>query len=73
MQISDKILHGLKTLARTVIFMILAPIVLSQAFKNTGHPMFIPVLIVGIILFLLALYFGFKGVNQIVKGIFDKD
>ena len=73
MQISDKILHGLKTLARTLIFMILAPIVLSQAFKNTEHPMFIPVLIVGIILFLLALYFGFKGVNRIVKGIFDKD
>ena len=63
---------GIKTMGYTLILLFLAPFLLHQAFKNQDHPYFIPVLIVGIIATIAAIYFGFKGINTIVKALFDK-
>jgi len=66
----DVFAKGVKTLIITIFLMFTAPIVLWQAFKNSGHPFYWPVLIVGIILAILAIGMGFKGISTIMNAIF---
>jgi len=40
-----------------------------QAFKNEEHPMYWPVLAVGIVLLLLAIGLGFLGISTLVSGL----
>ncbi len=68
----ELLIKGLKSFAYTVGTMFLAPIVLYQAFKNTDKPLFIPVLIIGIILAILAVYLGFRSVNIVMNAVFGK-
>ena len=63
-------IKGIKKLALTVFLMFLAPIVIWQAFKNEEHPFYWPVLIVGLILAVYAIYMGFKGIQTIVDALF---
>ena len=65
--------RGLKTMGITLVFLFLAPIIINQAFKNQDHSYYIPVLILGILAAIAAIYFGFKGINTIMKALFDKD
>ena len=46
----------------------IAPITISQAFNNQDHPFFIIVLIIGTILLVSAIYFGDKGINNLLNG-----
>ena len=46
----------------------IAPITISQAFNNQDHQFFIIVLIIGTILLVSAIYFGYKGINNILNG-----
>lgn len=46
----------------------IGPVVISQSFKNQEHPFFIIVLIVGSILSLLAVYYGYRGISNILNG-----
>ena len=46
----------------------IAPITISQAFNNQDHPFFIIVLIIGTILLISAIYYGYKGINNILNG-----
>lgn len=46
----------------------IAPITISQAFNNQDHPFFIIVLIIGTILLICAIYYGYKGINNILNG-----
>jgi len=39
------------------------PITIYQAFKNKEHHLYIPILIIGLILFFLAIFNGFKGIK----------
>lgn len=66
----EMMLKGLKRLGYTLILMFLAPFVIWQAFKNEGHPFYWPVLIIGIILAIAAVYMGFKGISTIVDSLF---
>ena len=68
----ELLVKGLKSFAFTAGTMFVAPIVLYQAFKNTDKPLFIPVLIVGVILAILAVYLGFRSVNIIMNAVFGK-
>ena len=68
----DLLLKGLKKLGLTVLLMFTAPIVLWQAFKNEGHPFYWPVLVVGLILAILAVYMGFMGIRTITAAFFNK-
>jgi hypothetical protein len=68
----ELLVKGLKSFAYTAGTMFLAPVVLYQAFKNTDKPLFIPVLIIGIILAVLAVYLGFRSVNIVMNAVFGK-
>lgn len=71
---TDKVLlsKGIKILGYTVFVMFLAPTVLWQAFKNQEHPFYIPVLIVGLILAIVAIGLGFYGMKIIMDALFSK-
>ncbi|CAI8189693.1 MAG: Uncharacterised protein [Flavobacteriaceae bacterium] len=62
---------GLMIWLRALLFIALGPVVLSSAFKNQSHSLFIPVLISGIVLSLLAIYFGFKAIKKMMEGLFS--
>jgi len=69
----DKVVvqKGLMIWLRALLFIALGPVVLSSAFKNQSHSLFIPVLISGIVLSLLAIYFGFKAIKKMMEGLFS--
>ncbi|MFC4690141.1 DUF6095 family protein [Dokdonia genika] len=67
----EKLLKGVKLMGGTLLLLITAPIVLNSSFKNQDHPMFIPVLGIGIVLLVAAIYFGFKGIRTLMRALFN--
>ncbi|MCK0191863.1 DUF6095 family protein [Arenibacter sp. F20364] len=67
------LLKGLKYIAYTIALMFTAPIVIYQAFKNEGHPLYWPVLIIGLILAIGAISLGFYSIKLIMDALFNKD
>lgn len=68
----DLLVKGLKKVGVTIALMFTAPVVLYEAFKNQGHPYFWPVLIVGFLLAVTAIAFGFYSIKVIMDAIFSK-
>ena len=66
----ELLIKGVKYLAYTLVLMFAAPVVLFQAFKNTEHSFYIPVLIVGFILAIAAIVMGFYSIKVLMEGIF---
>lgn len=64
---------GIKYLSGALPLLFMGPIVINSAFKNQDSPYYEIVLGVGILLCGLAIFFMFKGVNTIVKSLFDGD
>ncbi len=56
----------------TLVLLITAPLILNSSFKNQDHPLFIPVLGIGIICLIAAIYFGFKGIKTLMNALFDE-
>ncbi len=46
----------------------IAPVIVSQAFNNDQHPFFLIVLSFGAILLILAIYYGYRGIANILNG-----
>ena len=46
----------------------IGPVIVSQAFNNQDHPFFIFVLIFGSLLLILAIYYGYRGIVNILNG-----
>ncbi len=67
----EVLLKGIKIMGGTLFLLVLAPIVINSSFKNQDHTLFIPVLGVGIILFIAAIYFGFKGIKTLMRALFN--
>lgn len=65
--------QGIKYLSGALPLLFMGPVVINSAFKNQDSPYYEIVLGVGILLCGLAIYFMFKGVNIIVKSLFDGD
>ncbi|TMU56849.1 DUF6095 family protein [Flagellimonas algicola] len=63
---------GLKFIGYTVAVMFLAPFTIYQAFKNEGHPAYLPVLIVGLILAVVAIGLGFYTIKIFMEALFGK-
>ena len=61
---------GLKILLGTVFLMFTGPTLTYIALSNQSKPLFIPLLIIGIVCCLLAIYFMFKGIMTIVDSLF---
>lgn len=68
----EQLLKSLKFFAYTLLLMFTAPVVIYQAFKNQTHPLYWPVLIVGVILAIAAIGMGFYSIRQIMRAFFGK-
>ena len=74
MRRTDKelLVKGLKSFGFTMAAMFLGPFLIYEAFKNEGHFLYIPVLILGIFVAGLAIYLGFRSVNIVMDAVFGK-
>lgn len=64
---------GVKYLAGALPLLFLGPVVITSAFKNEKHQLYVYVLILGILIALAAMFLIFKGINTILKSLFDAD
>lgn len=62
---------GLKYLAMALPLSAIGPVILYSAFNNQQHPLYIPVLILGLIACIAAVFLMFKGIGTLVKSLFD--
>ncbi|MDG2109163.1 MAG: DUF6095 family protein [Flavobacteriaceae bacterium] len=60
---------GLKKMSLFLICCFIGPIIVHQAFKNQNHPLYFPVLILGFLFLMIALYYGFSGIKSLVNAI----
>ncbi|MEY2738646.1 MAG: hypothetical protein RL259_555 [Bacteroidota bacterium] len=64
---------GVKYLAGALPLLFLGPVVITSAFKNEKHPLYVYVLILGILIALAAMFLIFKGINTVLKSLFDAE
>lgn len=62
---------GIQYLAAALPLSFLGPVILYSAFNNQDKALFIPIVIVGFILFFGAMFCIFKGIMTVVKAIFE--
>jgi hypothetical protein len=55
-----------------LILCFVGPFVVHQAFQNKTHPLYLPVLLVGIVLLALAFYYGFTGIRTLIDALLGK-
>ena len=63
---------GLKNILIAFFFMFLGPTMLFQSFKNQNHPWFEIVLSISLVICIIAVLCGVKGLKKIVDSIFKK-
>ncbi|BDW91186.1 MULTISPECIES: DUF6095 family protein [Flavobacteriaceae] len=68
----ELLVKGIKSFGYTVLAMFMGPVLIYQAFKNEGHPFYWPVLILGALFAILAIYLGFRSVGIVMEAIFGK-
>jgi len=68
----ELLIKGLKKMGISLIFMFFGPTLLHAAFSNTEKPLYIPLLISGIIICGAAIFFAFKGIQTIMNSMFGK-
>lgn len=62
---------GIKYLSGTLPLLFIGPIVINSSLKNEESPYYPYVLTIGILISAIAIYLGFKGINIIMKSLFD--
>lgn len=67
------LIKGLSYLGWAFPLFFIGPVVIHSSFKNEGHPLFIPVLGVGIILCLSAILLMFLALKTIMKSLFENE
>ena len=67
-----EVIKGFKKVFWGIGICFVAPVIIMQPFKHQDHPMYWPVLIIGLILLFLAIGSGFIGVSTLVGGLFDE-
>ena len=60
---------GLKKMSLFLVCCFVGPVIVHQAFKNQDHPLYFPVLILGFLFLIIALYYGFSGIKSLVNAI----
>lgn len=63
---------GVQRMAIALIFMFISPAIIHSAFKNQNHPLYIPILILGIISAGFAIFMAFRGLRTIMESMFGK-
>jgi hypothetical protein len=66
------LLKGMKTMGISLVLMFIGPTIIYLTLSNKEKPLFIPLLILGIIGCSFAVYFAFKGINTILDSMFKK-
>ena len=69
---SNLLKKGFKNIFFSLFLMFVGPTLLFQSFKNQDHPWFEGVLSFSIIICILSIFFGFKGLTNIMNSIFQK-
>ena len=59
------LVDGLKTMGLTLFLAFLGPFILHAGFSNPDKPLYIPLVIAGVLICGAAIYFGFKGIRTI--------
>lgn len=62
---------GIKYLLYALPLFFIGPSVIFSSFKNQGNVLYYPILSLGIIGCLAAMYLMFKGIQTIMKSLFD--
>lgn len=63
---------GIRYMSGALPLFFIGPVVIHSSFKNQQHPLFIPVLGLGIITALLAIGLAALGLRTIMKSLFDQ-
>jgi len=63
---------GINKMALSLICMFIGPILIYIAFSNPEKSMYYPILILGCVVAILAIYFVFKGIMTILDSMFKK-
>ena len=66
------LVDGLKTMGLTLFLAFLGPFILHAGFSNPDKPLYIPLVIAGILICGAAIYFGFKGIRSIMDSLFGR-
>ena len=64
------LVKGLKIMGLNMITLFLGPILLHIGLSNPEKPLYIPLVIAGIVVCGAAIYLGFKGIKIIMDSIF---
>lgn len=73
MSVNKEVLNkGLRFLLGSLPTLFVGIFILNSSFKNQKHPFFIYVLILAILICAFAVYLMFKGINTIMKSMFEK-
>ncbi len=67
----ELLVKGLKTMGIALVFMFLGPTFVYIAFSNSEKLLYIPILILGFTICILAVFFSFKGLQTIMSSLFD--
>ncbi|AOR27482.1 membrane protein [Formosa sp. Hel1_33_131] len=68
----DLLVGGLKTMGVTLFLLFLGPFILHAGFSNPDKPLYIPLVIAGVLTCGAAIYFGFKGIRTIMDSLFGR-
>ena len=63
------LIKGLKKMSLFLLCCFIGPVIVHQAFKNQGHPLYVPVLILGVLFLMTAIYYGFTGIKTLVNAL----
>ena len=67
------LIKGLTRLGWALPMFFIGPVVIHSSFKNETHPLFVPVLGIGIIICITAMLLMFLGIRTIMKSLFDNN
>lgn len=67
------LLKGVQFLSGALPLLFIGPIVINSSFKNKENPLYPFILGLGIFLCAAAIFCIFKGINLIMKSLFDGD
>jgi hypothetical protein len=67
------LLKGIQYLTGALPTLFIGPVVINSAFKNKENPLYPYILGLGIMICGFAVFLIFKGINTIIKSLFDGD
>ena len=65
--------RGLRAMAYALVLAFIGPTVMTSAFKNQEHALYIPVLGIAIMMCAASIALGFWGIKLMVKGLFNEE